>query len=60
VREAADKAAAELGGIDYVIANAAIYPCFAESWKISKKDWDSTVNIVSPGSGSPASTRSRT
>ena len=45
VQAAADKAAAELGGIDYVIANAAIYPCFGESWKISKKDWDSTLDI---------------
>ena len=45
VQAAADKTASELGGIDYVIANAAIYPPFAESWKISKKDWDSTLNI---------------
>jgi len=45
VREAADKAAAELGGIDYVIANAAIYPRFGESWKISRQDWESTIRI---------------
>lgn len=45
VREAADKTAAELGGIDYAIANAAIYPRFGESWKLSKQDWDSTIAI---------------
>src|SRR5262245_7254441 len=45
VQAAADKTASELGGIDYVIANAAIYPPFAESWKIWEKEWDSTMNI---------------
>lgn len=45
VREAADATAAQLGGIDYVIANAGIYPCFGASWTLSKPEWDSTLAI---------------
>jgi len=41
VREAARQGGGELGGIDYVIANAAIYPCFASRGDLEEGTWDS-------------------
>src|SRR5690606_21991914 len=45
MREAVDAAVAELGGLDYVIANAGVSPEPAASWERSEEEWDTTLDI---------------
>lgn len=43
VKAAVDTAVAELGGLDYVIANAGVENRFLESWRIPTEDWMATI-----------------
>jgi len=45
VRAAALRTAAELGGIDYVVACAGIFPRFREAWTIPNAEWDATIGV---------------
>ena len=42
---AADRTVAELGQIDYVIANAGITDAFAPTWEISPQNWQTMIDI---------------
>jgi NAD(P)-dependent dehydrogenase (short-subunit alcohol dehydrogenase family) len=44
IRDAVDQAVSELGGLDYVVANAGVEDRFLESWNIPTEDWMATVN----------------
>lgn len=43
--DAAERTVAELGQIDYVIANAGITDAFAPTWEISPENWQTMIDI---------------
>lgn len=45
MRAAVDAAVAELGGLDFVVANAGVSPQPAASWERSEEEWDTTIDI---------------
>jgi SDR family mycofactocin-dependent oxidoreductase len=48
MQQLADRAQAELGPIDIVVANAGLYS-FAPSWELSEQQWDETVAVCLKG-----------
>ena len=44
MRSAVDKAVDELGGLDFVVANAAVSAPAASSWERSEQEWDATLD----------------
>jgi (+)-trans-carveol dehydrogenase len=48
MQQLADRAQAELGPIDIVVANAGLYS-FAPSWQLTEQQWDETVNVCLKG-----------
>lgn len=45
MRESVDAGVAELGGLDFVVANAGVSPTPAASWERSEAEWDTTLDI---------------
>ncbi|HJC28301.1 MAG TPA: mycofactocin-coupled SDR family oxidoreductase [Candidatus Dietzia intestinipullorum] len=45
MQAAVDDGVAELGGLDFVIANAGVSPAPGASWERSEEEWDSTLDI---------------
>ncbi|PAY23391.1 SDR family mycofactocin-dependent oxidoreductase [Dietzia natronolimnaea] len=45
MRDAVDAGVAELGGLDFVVANAGVSPEPAASWERSEEEWDATLDI---------------
>ena len=45
MREAVDAGVAELGGLDFVVANAGVSPQPKASWERSEEEWDTTLDI---------------
>ena len=45
MREAVDAGVAELGGLDFVVANAGVSPQPSASWERSEEEWDTTLDI---------------
>ena len=45
MQEAVDAGVAELGGLDFVIANAGVSPQPNATWARSEEEWDSTMDI---------------
>ncbi|MGN7154702.1 mycofactocin-coupled SDR family oxidoreductase [Dietzia cercidiphylli] len=45
MREAVDAGVAELGGLDFVVANAGVSPEPTASWERSEEEWDTTLDI---------------
>lgn len=45
MREAVDAGVAELGGLDFVVANAGVSPEPKASWERSEEEWDTTLDI---------------
>ena len=45
MRQAVDAAVAELGGLDFVVANAGVSPQVGTSWERSEEEWDTTLDI---------------
>ncbi|WP_216692895.1 mycofactocin-coupled SDR family oxidoreductase [Dietzia psychralcaliphila] len=45
MREAVDAGVAELGGLDFVVANAGVSPEPSASWERSEEEWDTTLDI---------------
>ncbi|GAA3510180.1 mycofactocin-coupled SDR family oxidoreductase [Dietzia aurantiaca] len=45
MRETVDAGVAELGGLDFVIANAGVSPQPIPSWERTEEEWDSTLDI---------------
>lgn len=45
MQEAVDAGVAELGGLDFVIANAGVSPQPTASWERTEEEWDSTLDI---------------
>ncbi|HLG79149.1 MAG TPA: mycofactocin-coupled SDR family oxidoreductase [Ktedonobacteraceae bacterium] len=48
MQKAADRAIAELGPIDIVVANAGLYS-FATTWELTEEQWDETVAVALKG-----------
>jgi len=48
MQQLADRAQAELGPIDIVVANAGLYS-FAPSWELTERQWDETVAVCLKG-----------
>ncbi|MGN0099317.1 MAG: mycofactocin-coupled SDR family oxidoreductase [Dietzia sp.] len=45
MQEAVDAGVAELGGLDFVVANAGVSPQPVATWERSEEEWDSTMDI---------------
>ncbi|AWH93214.1 mycofactocin-coupled SDR family oxidoreductase [Dietzia lutea] len=45
MQEAVDAGVAELGGLDFVVANAGVSPQPSATWERSEEEWDSTMDI---------------
>ena len=45
MRELVDAGVSELGGLDFVIANAGVSPQPTTSWERSEEEWDTTIDI---------------
>ncbi|EFV92379.1 oxidoreductase [Dietzia cinnamea P4] len=45
MQEAVDAGVAELGGLDFVVANAGVSPQPTATWERSEEEWDSTMDI---------------
>lgn len=45
MRAAVDAGVAELGGLDFVVANAGVSPEPSASWERSEEEWDTTLDI---------------
>ncbi|GAA1717600.1 mycofactocin-coupled SDR family oxidoreductase [Dietzia cercidiphylli] len=45
MRESVDAGVAELGGLDFVVANAGVSPEPTASWERSEEEWDTTLDI---------------
>ncbi|MEH6820574.1 MAG: mycofactocin-coupled SDR family oxidoreductase [Dietzia psychralcaliphila] len=45
MREAVDAGVTELGGLDFVVANAGVSPEPSASWERSEEEWDTTLDI---------------
>ncbi|TCW18845.1 mycofactocin-coupled SDR family oxidoreductase [Dietzia cinnamea] len=45
MQEAVDAGVAELGGLDFVVANAGVSPQSTATWERSEEEWDSTMDI---------------
>ncbi|MBB1032146.1 mycofactocin-coupled SDR family oxidoreductase [Dietzia sp. SLG310A2-38A2] len=45
MREAVDAGVSELGGLDFVVANAGVSPEPTASWERSEEEWDTTLDI---------------
>ncbi|MBB1024481.1 MULTISPECIES: mycofactocin-coupled SDR family oxidoreductase [unclassified Dietzia] len=45
MRDAVEAGVAELGGLDFVVANAGVSPEPAASWERSEEEWDTTLDI---------------
>lgn len=45
MQEAVDAGGAELGGLDFVVANAGVSPQPTATWERSEEEWDSTMDI---------------
>ncbi|AWH96635.1 mycofactocin-coupled SDR family oxidoreductase [Dietzia psychralcaliphila] len=45
MRDAVDAGVAELGGLDFVVANAGVSPEPSASWERSEEEWDTTLDI---------------
>jgi SDR family mycofactocin-dependent oxidoreductase len=44
IRDAVDQSVSELGGLDYVVANAGVEDRFLPSWEIPTDDWRATID----------------
>src|SRR5699024_12225251 len=45
MREAVGHGVSELGGLDFVVANAGVSPPVAASWERTEEEWDATLGI---------------
>ncbi|WP_194861189.1 mycofactocin-coupled SDR family oxidoreductase [Dietzia sp. SYD-A1] len=45
MRDAVEAGVAELGGLDFVVANAGVSPEPAASWERSEEEWDTTLDV---------------
>ena len=45
MKEAVDAGVAELGGLDFVIANAGVSPQPVATWERTEDEWDATIDI---------------
>ena len=45
MKEAVDAGVAELGGLDFVIANAGVSPQPTATWERTEEEWDTTIDI---------------
>ena len=45
MQEAVDDGVAELGGLDFVVANAGVSPQVSTTWERSEEEWDTTMDI---------------